>query len=47
MLVAAADKIRKVVGWSPRFDDLHAIVSSSLAWERKIANQDPDAYWPT
>ncbi|MBT8077948.1 MAG: UDP-glucose 4-epimerase GalE [Gammaproteobacteria bacterium] len=47
VLVAAADKIRKVVGWSPQFDDLHAIVSSSLAWERKIANQDPDAYWPT
>ncbi len=35
-LVARADRIRKELGWAPRYDDLRAIVSSSLAWERKL-----------
>lgn len=35
-LVARADRIRTELGWSPRYDDLRAIVSSSLAWERKL-----------
>ena len=35
-LVARADRIRTELGWQPRFDDLRAIVSSSLAWERKL-----------
>jgi UDP-glucose 4-epimerase len=45
-LVAVADKVRSVLGWQPRYDDLDTIVSTSLAWERKIAARDPDAYWP-
>jgi UDP-glucose 4-epimerase len=44
-LVAVADKIRKILGWTPKFDDLDMIVRTSLAWERKIADQDPTAYW--
>ncbi len=44
-LVAVADKIRKVLGWEPQFDDLEAIVRTSLEWEKKIASQDPGAYW--
>jgi UDP-glucose 4-epimerase len=44
-LVAAADRIRQVLGWKPEFDDLDTIVSTSLAWEKKIAAQDPSAYW--
>jgi UDP-glucose 4-epimerase len=39
-LVARADRIRAELGWQPRFDDLNAIVSHSLAWERKL-QQDP------
>jgi UDP-glucose 4-epimerase len=35
-LVARADRIRAELGWHPRYDDLAAIVSSSLAWERKL-----------
>ncbi len=35
-LVARADRIRAELGWHPRYDDLTAIVSSSLAWERKM-----------
>ena len=44
-LVAVVEKIRRVIGWSPRFDDLDAIVRTSLEWERKIAAKDPTAYW--
>ena len=35
-LVARADRIRAELGWHPKYDDLQAIVSSSLAWERKL-----------
>ncbi len=35
-LVARADRIRAELGWQPRYDDLAAIVTHSLAWERKL-----------
>jgi len=35
-LVARADRIRQELGWRPRYDDLHAIVAHTLAWERKL-----------
>src|SRR5580692_8404879 len=35
-LVARADRIRAELAWQPRYDDLEAIVSSSLAWERQL-----------
>jgi UDP-glucose 4-epimerase len=44
-LVAVANKIRVTLGWTPRHDDLDTIVRTSLAWERKIADEDPTAYW--
>ena len=44
-LIAVAQRVREVLGWEPRFDDLDTIVKTSLAWERKIAAQDPSAYW--
>ncbi len=44
-LVAVADRIRDVLGWEPRFDDLDTIVRTSLDWERRIAMQDETAYW--
>jgi UDP-glucose 4-epimerase len=34
MLVAKSDRIRQVLGWTPRLDDLDGIVRSSLNWER-------------
>ncbi|MEW8507576.1 MAG: UDP-glucose 4-epimerase GalE [Candidatus Thiodiazotropha sp.] len=34
-LVAGAEKVREVLGWKPRYDDLATIASSALAWERK------------
>jgi UDP-glucose 4-epimerase len=39
-LVARADRIRRELHWQPRFDDLEAIVGSTLSWERKLL-QDP------
>ena len=44
-LVAVAERIRTVLGWRPRYDDLDTIVRTSLAWERRIAARDPRAYW--
>jgi UDP-glucose 4-epimerase len=38
-LVARADRIRAELGWQPRYDDLTAIVSHSLAWERKMLRE--------
>src|ERR1700688_431445 len=35
-LVARADRIRTELGWRPRYDDLEAIVTHSLAWERTL-----------
>ncbi len=46
-LIAIAENIRNVLAWQPQYDDLDTIVATSLAWERKIANRDPSAYWPT
>lgn len=36
VLVAAAERIRTVLGWQPLHDDLDAIVRTSLAWERHL-----------
>jgi UDP-glucose 4-epimerase len=36
VLIARADRIRSVLGWKPRLDDLDAIVRTSLEWERKL-----------
>jgi UDP-glucose 4-epimerase len=39
-LVARAQKIRSVLGWSPRLDDLDTIVKTSLLWEEHL-KRDP------
>jgi UDP-glucose 4-epimerase len=44
-LVAVADRVREVLGWTPQYDDLDTIVRTNLEWERKIAAKDPGAYW--
>jgi UDP-glucose 4-epimerase len=38
-LVARAERIRAVLGWAPRLDDLDSIVTSSLNWERKLLRE--------
>jgi len=44
-LIAVANRVREVLGWQPRYDDLDTIVHTSLAWERRIAARDPGAFW--
>jgi UDP-glucose 4-epimerase len=36
ILIARAEKIRQVLGWAPKYDDLNAIVTTALAWERRL-----------
>ena len=38
-LVSRAERIRAELGWQPHYDDLEAIVASSLAWERKLLRE--------
>lgn len=41
-VIAANDRITKVLGWKPRFNDLDTIVRTALAWEKKLAaNSQP------
>ena len=40
-LVADARRIRRELGWTPRFDDLSVIVETALAWERRLAADPP------
>ncbi len=35
-LVADASRARRLLGWTPRYDDLDVIVSTALAWEKKL-----------
>jgi UDP-glucose 4-epimerase len=38
-LVARAERIRQVLSWSPRHDNLDAIVRSQLEWERRLQRE--------
>ena len=37
LLIARADRIKQVLGWRPRYDDLNVIVDSAMAWERHLS----------
>jgi UDP-glucose 4-epimerase len=37
--VAAANRIRELLNWTPEFDDLDAIVGHALTWERHLMAQ--------
>jgi len=39
MLIAKADRIRQVIGWAPRYNDLTRIVDDAWRWERKMQNK--------
>jgi UDP-glucose 4-epimerase len=38
-LIAKADKVRQVLGWTPKLDDLDTIVRSALEWERRLQRE--------
>ncbi|MFT5448334.1 MAG: UDP-glucose 4-epimerase [Gammaproteobacteria bacterium] len=40
-IVAGADRVRSLLGWTPRYDDLDTIVGTALAWERKLLVKRP------
>jgi len=35
-LIAGCDKIRKILDWQPRYDDLETILKTAWAWEEKL-----------
>ncbi len=35
-IVAANDKIRKILGWTPVHDNLEEIVKQAFEWEKKL-----------
>jgi UDP-glucose 4-epimerase len=39
-LVAKADKVRQILGWKPKLDDIDVIVRTSLDWEKRL-QRDP------
>ncbi len=40
VLIASSEKIRRELGWQPRFEDLHSIIESAWQWHRA----HPDGY---
>jgi UDP-glucose 4-epimerase len=36
VLIAVCDRIKETLGWTPRYDDLDQIVTSSLNWEKRL-----------
>ena len=38
-LVAKTDKVRTVLGWTPKLDDIETIVRTSLEWERSLQKE--------
>lgn len=39
-IVAKSDRIRQILGWTPRHDDLGGIVESAFRWERQLAGRN-------
>jgi UDP-glucose 4-epimerase len=39
VMIAAADRIRGLLGWQPRYDKLDLIVGHALAWEEKLVRR--------
>jgi len=40
MLVAGAKRVRSLLGWEPRHDDLDFIVKTALDWEKRLAKRN-------
>jgi UDP-glucose 4-epimerase len=38
-LVARCDRVREILRWTPRYDDLDTIVRTSLEWERRLQRE--------
>ena len=42
-IVAGADRVRSVLGWQPKHENLDFIVETALAWEKKLAQRNAGA----
>ena len=42
-IVAGADRVRQVLGWQPKYENLDFIVETALDWERKLAQRNAAA----
>ncbi|WP_158809778.1 UDP-glucose 4-epimerase GalE [Beijerinckia sp. L45] len=38
-LIAGADRVREVLGWQPKYQDVRGIVTQALDWERRLHNR--------
>jgi UDP-glucose 4-epimerase len=39
-IVAASDRARAILGWTPQYDDLATTIAHTLAWEQKLRRYD-------
>jgi len=37
---AGATRVREILGWQPKYEDLDMIVASALAWEQRLAQRN-------
>ena len=41
LIVAASDRARATLGWTPQYDDLATIITHALAWEQRLQRHMP------
>lgn len=46
-MVANSDKLRREFGWTPRYDDLKLILSTTIDWEKSLPERKQKAAAPT
>ena len=39
-ITAGADRVKTILGWKPKYNDLDAIVASALAWENHLMRRN-------
>ena len=39
-IIAGADRVKAILGWKPKYNDLDAIVASALAWENHLLRRN-------
>jgi UDP-glucose 4-epimerase len=39
-IVAGADRVKAILGWKPKYNDLDVIVASALAWENRLTHRN-------
>ena len=42
-IIAGADRVKTILGWKPKYNDLDAIVASALAWENHLLRRNAAA----